>query len=396
MIKLKIFCHIKNSMFKNVKIKRVLKKTIFPILTQINKVIPKNDKVILLYSANFGISHNLKPLKDYLLENKYDNKYKIICGIEHMKYADDDKRVKYVTLLQSIVYFFIARHVYYTTGQIPIKPSKNQIVIHLDHGTTAIKTVGAWSNIQNGDDFYFTYYTAPSQIYVPIIQKEYLCDKKNVVINGEPVNDILFKKHKKYNFGIFDKVGLWAPTFRQSDYLGYDDSSEDLLPMFSEKDYEKLNEKLKNYNIKLIVKLHDIQNLQGYNKFKYSNLDILSDKEFRKQGYELYALMTQIDFLLADYSSVFLQYLLLNKPIGFVIPDFEEYKERRGFIFENVLDYMPGPKIKTKEDLYQFLKDMANGIDEYGEERVKICDVIHKYQDGNSCARALKIGKIYK
>lgn len=383
-------------MLNNVKLKKALKNTIFPVLTQVNKFIPKKDEYIMLYSANMGIRHNLKPLKDYLLENKYDEKYKIICAVENMSYAEKEDRVKYIPSWKAILYFFITKHVFYTTGQIPIKPSKKQIVIQLDHGTTGIKTIGALSKINNGDEFFFTYYPAPSEIYIPIVEKEFLCDKKNIIVNGEPVNDLLFKEHKPYDLGDFDKVGLWTPTFRQSDYLNYSDSSEELLPMFTQEDYEELNEELKKYNFKLIVKLHPGQNLDKYENLSYSHLEILSDKEFNKKELELYPLLTQVDFVLGDYSSVFLQYLLLDRPMGFVIPDFEEYKERRGFVFDNVLDYMPGPKFTKKEELYKFFKDLHNDEDNYKEERKEVCNVIHKYHDGNNCERILSFSNIFK
>lgn len=381
-------------MLKNVKLKKALKNTVFPVFTFINKLIPKNDRYIMLYSANTGIQHNLKPLMDYLLENGYHEKYKIICGVESMEYAEDEDRVKFVPQLVAMLYFLFTKHVYYTTGQIPIKPAKNQIVVMLDHGTASYKTVGAWSNIQNGDAFYFTHFTAPSPAFVPIYQQQYLCKEENMVVNGEPVNDLLFQEHEKYDLGDFKKVGIWAPTFRQSDYLGYDDSTEELIPMFTQEDYEELNEQLRQRNIKLMVKLHPAQSLDGYAQRHFSHLEIYSDPEFRAKGYELYALLKQSDFLVADYSSVPLQYLLLDKPIFFAIPDLEEYSQRRGFIFKNVQDYMPGPKGKDKEALYAFLEDMANDRDDYKDERKRVCDIIHTYQDGNNCERALKIGQI--
>lgn len=381
-------------MFKNVKIKKVLKSTVFPALTLINKLIPKNDRLIMLYSANLGIEHNLKPLKDYLVENGYHKKYKIICGVEHMKYAEADDRVKFVPQLVAMLYFFVTKHVYYTTGQIPIKPAGKQFVIMLDHGTASYKTVGAWSNIQNGNAFYFTHYTAPSPAFVPIYQQQYLCTEENIVINGEPVNDLFFQAYEKYDLGDFKKVGVWAPTFRQSDYLGYDDSEEDLIPMFTQEDYVELNEQLSRHNIKLMVKLHPAQSLDGYIQRHFSHLEIYSDQEFQEKGYELYALLKQSDFLVADYSSVPLQYLLLDKPIAFAIPDIEEYAQRRGFVFDNVQDYMPGPKMNTKEALYAFLEDMAMDRDAYKDERARVRDIIHTYQDGNNCKRALEIGQI--
>ncbi len=381
-------------MFKNVKLKKALKSTVFPVFTFINKLIPKNDRLIMLYSANMGIQHNLKPLMDYLLDNGYHEKYKIICGVESMEYAEDEDRVKFVPQLVAMLYFLVTKHVYYTTGQIPIKPTKRQNVVMLDHGTASYKTVGAWSNIQNGDAFYFTHFTAPSPAFVPIYQQQYLCKEENMVINGEPVNDLFFQEHEKYDLGDFKKVGVWAPTFRQSDYLGYDDSTEELIPMFTQEDYAQLNEQLRQHNIKLMVKLHPAQNLDGYAQRHFSHLEIYSDQEFRAKGYELYALLKQSDFLVADYSSVPLQYLLLDKPIFFAIPDLEEYKQRRGFIFENVQDYMPGPKADNKEALYAFLEDMAMGRDDYKDERKRVCNIIHTYQDGDNCERALKIGQI--
>lgn len=78
-------------MLKNVALKRALKNYVFPALTLINKFIPKNDRIILLYSANGGINNSLVPLRKLLLDYSYDKKYKIYCGVENMKFADGEK-----------------------------------------------------------------------------------------------------------------------------------------------------------------------------------------------------------------------------------------------------------------------------------------------------------------
>ena len=129
-------------MIKSTKVKIILKNTIFPFFTIINKLIPKRDDYILLHSPNLGIQFNLIPLRLYLQEHEYYKNNKIICGIENKKYAEDGFDVTYVTYIKSILYFLRSRHVFYTTGVIPIKPSKKQIVIHLDHGTATFKTGG--------------------------------------------------------------------------------------------------------------------------------------------------------------------------------------------------------------------------------------------------------------
>lgn len=382
-------------MFKNVKLKRVLKSTVFPVLSGVNKLIPKNDNYVMLYSPNMGIRHNLIPIKRYLLENGYDKKYRILCAIEAMDYKDDDEdRVEYISVPRAMLMFFRTKHVFYTTGQVPIKPSKQQVVIHLDHGTASLKTGNLLSKINNGDDFYFTYYTIPSEIYIPVVMKEFNCREENVVVNGEPVYDQMLKCKEQCNETNEQKIGLWAPTFRQSDYLGYDDSKEALLPTLTAEDYAELNEVLKKNGLKLIAKLHPGQNLDDYDCLHFSNLDIYSDKDFLNAGYELYDLMAHVDYLIGDYSSVPLQFLLMDKPIGYAIPDYEEYKEKRGFIFDNAKDYMPGPVINNKSELYSFLEDISKGVDNYKAERKAVCDKIHKYRDAGNCKRALQLSGI--
>lgn len=382
-------------MLKNVKLKKVLKGTIFKGISLINNIIPKKDNYILLYSGNKGIGFNLLPLKEYLLENKFDNNNKIICGIEELKYKDNDNCI-YVNHIKAILYFLRSKHVFYTAGQIPIKPSKKQIVLHLHHGSP-FKTIGNLTKINNGDEMFFSKSMATGEVFRNVYSKAYLCREENILINSEPVTDVFFKKYKKYELGDYDKILLWTPTFRQSDYLGYNDSNkEEILPTFNEDDYNELNDNLKKYNYKLIVKLHPSQDLNKYNKLKFSNLEILSNDDFKKKNMEIYNLLPQVDVLISDYSSLFLQFLLLDKPIMFVVPDIEEYGEKRGFVFENPLDFMPGAIIKTKDEFYSYLDKLHSGEDDYIDKRKKVKKIVHEFCDGKSCERLIEFSKIRK
>ena len=118
-------------MIKNVVLKKSLKNSVFKVVSLLNNVVPKHNNYILLYSGNKGISFNLIPLRDYLLLNGYDTNNRIICGIEDMKYAETDN-CTYVTHVKAIFYYLKSKYVFYTAGQLPIKPSKSQKVIHLD------------------------------------------------------------------------------------------------------------------------------------------------------------------------------------------------------------------------------------------------------------------------
>ena len=66
-------------------------------------------------------------------------------------------------------------------------------------------------------------------------------------------------------------------------------------------------------------------------------------------------------------------FLLLNRPIGFFVSDFEKYKESRGFTFKKPLDYMPGEIIFTTKDLITFInKTFVLKIDDFKEKRIDI------------------------
>ena len=384
-------------MFKNVTIKRILKSTIFKGIFLINKFIYKDDKKILLYSSNKGLWSNVKVLKDFLVNNAFYDKYSIYAGIENLRYAEDDKeKIKYVGKIKSFVTFMNSKYVFYTSGQIPIKPNKSQVVVYLGHGSAFIKKSASMSNINNGDDFYSTHYLIPSELYRDIIKKTFLCKDKNILICGEQVTDAFFEPHTAYDFGTYDKLILWAPTFRQSDYCGYDDSSETLIPMYDDYKYDELNERLKQYNFKLIVKLHPVQNVGIDLNREYSNIVIFDDFSFKEKGYDLYKLMVQSDYFIGDYSSAYLQYLLLDKPLAFVIPDIEEYSRRRGFIFDNITEYMPGDLIYNKKDLYSTLERWHKNLDDYKTKRVEVTNKIYKYRDGKNTERILSLCGICK
>lgn len=379
-------------MIKNVTAKKILKNTVFKVLSVVNKIIPKDDNVVLLYSANKGIQHSLVPLREYLISNGFNKKYRVVCGIEDLKYKDNDG-LEYIPRMQAYKLFFTAKHVFYTTGQVPIKPSSSQCVIHLRHGNTNFKSSGRRTNINNGDEFFFTYMAATSNYFKKIMSEEYGCQESNIAVVGDPILDeLLDAKVDNTLFSSFNKMILWLPTFRKSDYLGYDDSTiEDLIPLFKPEDYSELNRQLAKRNIKLIVKLHPVQNADSSITMHYSNLDVYTNDDFLTTNYTLFGLMKQSDVLIGDYSSASMQYLVLDKPMAFVVPDIDEYAQKRGFVFENPEEYMGGHIIKDKEKFYAFLDDIASDKDVYKEKRHRILHEMYEYADDRNCERIVKL-----
>jgi len=374
-------------------IKNILKGSIFKFLSWINKLMPKNEKKVLLYIPKKRFVYNLGPLRDYLLENGYDHKYNISCGILDYDKNDDQAWVEYMSFIKSVWTYLNAKYVFYTCGQIPIKPSSRQTVIHLEHGNCAFKTGGRLSNVNFGDQYFFTYLIATSELYIPIMAEEYGCPENCVKVAGEPMADLLLQPPvKEYDFQSYDKVLVWMPTFRNSELMGYNDSNlKTLVPLFEVEEYSILNDLLAKYNIKLIVKLHPIQTVPTGMQRHFSHLSVYSHDEFIQSEYEMYTLLANSDGLIGDYSSVSMQYLFTDKPQAFVVPDLNSYGSNRGFIFKTPEDYMAGHIIKTKEEFVQFIDDFANDRDPYKDKRHWVCNQVFEHKDGKTCERIVKL-----
>lgn len=83
----------------------------------------------------------------------------------------------------------------------------------------------------------------------------------------------------------------------------------------------------------------------------------------------IYHIMDAFDGLITDYSSIYVNYLLLNKPIIFSCPDIEKYKEDRGFIVDDPTLLMPGAIVKTQAQLLKNLSLIIENHDTYKDKR---------------------------
>ena len=114
------------------------------------------------------------------------------------------------------------------------------------------------------------------------------------------------------------------------------------------------------------------------------------NEDLFKKGIKLYELLGNTDALLTDYSSVYFDYLLTDKPIGFTIDDFELYgKNRGGYAIDNPLEMMPGMKINTFDDLVQFLTCVSEGKDNYVAVRHQVNNLCNSFVTPNASKRIL-------
>ena len=140
----------------------------------------------------------------------------------------------------------------------------------------------------------------------------------------------------------------------------------------------------------MLLKLHPAQDVTTLKGINLTNLYLISDDELFKNDVTITELYVVSDALITDYSGLYFDYLLTNKIIGFAIDDFEQYKEQKGFAFENPLDYMAGFKMYNSKDLEEFLLQCINNIDIFKKQRMKLAQEFNVYADGNSSKRIVE------
>ena len=99
-------------------------------------------------------------------------------------------------------------------------------------------------------------------------------------------------------------------------------------------------------------------------------------------------LLSIVDVLVTDYSSVFFDFLPTGKPVVFHLSDHENYRTERGLYFD--LDELPGEVVTNADDLCSLLSNML--IDKSGVPHPGYAAAVRKYcsvEDGSACKRVL-------
>ncbi len=354
---------------------------------------PLKDIIILESHNDFDC--NGGALYDFFINNGVNNSYKIVWLLKHdapecFPYNVEAfnlfrPSIKKNVLIHSAKYLFADNNVVTTLRS-------GQISVYCTHGGCTIKNVKGFLTVPNQ----VTYILSPSKKYDPFECENYSIEYPNnkMLHLGFPANDALFENHcnelKKVTNKNFNKVVLWMPTFRKLDKSDRNDSLNNLplgVPIFSDNyEVERFNDFLLQMDMLLIIKIHPMQDKSSTQIVRgLSNIAVLDGDSVKKLGINNYKLMSCCDALLSDYSSSAYSFLLLNRPIGFVLSDLESYLP--GFSVENPEFFMPGKKIYNLDDFKKFLFDLENGCDLYHVAREKLCKWLYEYKDGNSCAR---------
>ena len=170
------------------------------------------------------------------------------------------------------------------------------------------------------------------------------------------------------------KVCLYVPTFRK-----------DLAnPFDAEIDLARLSAFAQRHNIIIVLKLHPFMD-GWYQISQYPNL-----LEYAPLG-DVYPLMALSDLLITDYSSIFFDFLLLDRPILFFAYDLEQYLSHDRNMYFDYDSMTPGVKCHGYKELEsEIAAVLARGCtDGYAEMRKAVRTYTHDYLDNQASRRLI-------
>lgn len=271
---------------------------------------------------------------------------------------------------------------------------KGQISLFLAHGCKMKKTKkhnycpGAVVNYVNMQSHFFDEITCC----------EYEVQKHQLVYLGYPRCDWFYINNKisaqLVKIGVTAEYVIWLPTFRKHVKAKRDVHSEKYESMGIPLIYNKemlleCNDFLKEKNLHIIYKPHPVQDVTNLKKVQLSNIHIINDETLFDLDLQLYQVIAESKALISDYSSVYYDYLLLDRPIATTIDDMNQWKQGEGFAYDvESIFKKTTEQIANLAELYTFIQNVViDGKDKKRKARQEICEQTIMHRDGNSAKR---------
>lgn len=268
-------------------------------------------------------------------------------------------------------------------------PKPEQYVVSTWHGVP-IKTLGYSANPEynsvyntqrnfNASDLIIS----SSDYYTEKVVDAYgaVLAKNKVLVTGSPRIDLLLNSDQttiKQLLGVDRnrEILLYAPTWRGA--IGSVSSDLDIQLGIIKQLEEKYSHKYE-----IFVSLHHLT------KKALGNLDKLKIREV-PSTVEINEVLSICDVVISDYSSIFVDYLVLDKPVILYVPDLQEYEKDRGLYLD--LKELPVNIAQSLHDLDQIIDGnllRPSEFDSYSE----MINQLLPCEDGKASLRVINVIK---
>ena len=360
-------------MFKQI-YKMFVQYIVFPFIYFKNRWSKVEDKLVIFAdSKHDSCPPYMMSIRERLKNEHYNIKEFYIDSSKHTRKEVIDSMLDFMRMYPKAAYVIICD--YY----LPVsscKKKKETKVIQLWHGCGAFKRFGhdatddiprfyIGSPIKNYDlvtvsgDACLTYFRSAMQI--PDFENNIVRPMGAAYTDKFYDEDFIESCKDKFRFAYPNargkKVILWAPTFRGN------------AGRTGEKKNMRLFESMRLEINAVLRELTDAFLIESLHPHMNGGKDSIMTTE---------ELMVCADMLITDYSSVFFEYLLFDKPIMFYVPDLEKYTDKRGFYLN--FNKLPGRIVRDKKNLKYNIKealyndDMSESREDFRTRYMNGCD----------------------
>lgn len=368
------------------------------------RLVPVQPKTVLFLSFHGrGYSDNPKAI---FLKMKEDERCKDFTFVWALKKGNmqDIKGAKVIPYFTPQYFYTLARSKYWVCNcklQNYIVKKKHQIYLQTWHGTP-LKRLAHDIIVPEGTTFYrsnisadamrktydidvrkYTYMISPNSFCTEVFQSAFEINRERLIETGYPRNDYLSNVseldkctiRERYHLPTDKKILLYAPTWRDNQYSvsGY--------TFALQVDFVKWKKLLGNDYIVLFKPHYLITNTYEHvEELK----DFVIDIDAKADISDLYVIS---DIMVTDYSSVFFDYAILQRPIYFYMYDLTEYAEElRGFYLDIHKD-LPGEIYMEEASMVQAIRE-----EDFDYQKLQVFNArFNNREDGNASQRVLDI-----
>lgn len=359
------------------------------------------DSHIWLFSStdNSHYNYNSRYLFEYVKENLPEITPLFVINDPELRNSLSSKYGKqYFIETESIqgIRQALSAGVWFTSAGLPAYGTglhKKRLIINLWHGVPLKKIALLDPNLKKAARIYFkkifsenyTCILTTSHELIPLMARSFAVSEDKIKVWGQPRNDGLFQKNDCReilgqlfpDLPEYTKTVLYAPTFR--DY-----GQVQLFP-FKDFDQKQLEAFLDEKNILLFIRTH-VAEQGSAAPYLGKRIRFLGNE----QAEDVTGILNIFDCLITDYSSIYIDYLLTDKPMIFLPYDRQQYLDGRGMNFDYD-DVTPGPKPETFND---FLDALSPKEDFWKSERTRVNRLFNEIQHpcaADICNKVLKM-----
>lgn len=365
------------------------------------------------YIPGMDFDDNARALFEYALSINLQKKYKLVWLVKNPKEWEGNfsqySNVSFISyedetsedMARRDAYFHViclAKYIFMTdTYGFAMKSRPDQTRVMLWHGCGFKARL---SNRSCADKYEFM--TVTGDEYAKTYAKAFGLRSEQMLVTGYPKVDYIFHPVPDWQDLLqipkADKYIFWLPTFRNTAAAGLErhnhtaPTGETGLPVVNTlQQMRTLNEKMAEKDTVLLIKLHPFQSRKMVHDVEgMSHIRLIEHDALLKNDIQINQLLGYADALISDYSSVAVDYLVLDRPVAFTLDDIETYGNERGFFWDDVKQWLPGEDIYTFEDFVSFIEDVMADRDNGKKKRDSISRLMQKYRDDKNSERVLK------